>query len=413
MMTREGQRQWISILGAELAVVFVTIFIAAQPANAQTFSVLYAFQRGTDGETPTGDLITDESGNLYGTTEDGGLGYGTVFRLDPNGKETVLHSFTSSDGAYPFAGLVRDAAGNLYGTTFQGGTGYGGTVFKLDPNGIVTVLHNFAGSDGYHPYGVLIRDGAGNLYGTTGYGGSNGYGIVFKLNEAGKETTLYNFTGGADGGNPIAELVRDHEGNFFGTTSVGGGGACSGGCGTVFELSKTGKETTVYRFLGSPDGAFPFAGVVRGPSGDFYGTTFDGGNPGCTANGPGCGTVFRVNLSGRENVLYRFKETEGDGLPDGGLVRDSAGRLYGTTLGTVFKLDKQGKQTVLHRFTGGEDGGFLLGGLLLDSTGNLYGTAGAGGTYGVRSGLQDYALIGNTRAEKICPRTEVTVANRR
>jgi uncharacterized repeat protein (TIGR03803 family) len=357
--------------------------LIAPQAHGETLTVLYAFQSGTDGDTPTGDLILDESGNLYGTTKYGGsLGYGTVFRLDPGGKESVLHSFTDSDGAYPYAGLVRDAAGNLYGTTFQGGPGYGGTVFKLDPEGRMTALHNFAGSDGYHPYGVLIRDRAGNLYGTTGYGGTDDSGVVFKLDEVGKETLLYQFHGSTDGANPIAGVVRDREGNFFGTTSAGGRGACEGGCGTVFMLRKSGEETTMYRFLGSPDGAFPFAGVIRGQSGNFYGTTFDGGRPGCIDNGPGCGTVFKVNVSGREDVLYRFQEAKGEGLPDGGLVLDPAGNLYGTTLGTVFRIDTHGKRTILHHFSGGEDGGFLLGGLLLDAAGNLYGTAGGGGAYG-------------------------------
>jgi uncharacterized repeat protein (TIGR03803 family) len=146
--------------------------------------VLYSFSGGTDGANPEGSLVLDKAGNLFGTTTQGGSsGYGTVFKLDTTGKESVLHSFTSvPDGAYPAgAGLVLDKAGNLFGTTTQGGSSNNGTVFKVDTSGNETVLHGFMNSDGARPFAGLIRDKAGSLYGTTFNGGSSGYGTVFKL----------------------------------------------------------------------------------------------------------------------------------------------------------------------------------------------------------------------------------------
>jgi uncharacterized repeat protein (TIGR03803 family) len=254
-------------------------------------------------------VIRDSVGNLYGTTGGGGtFGFGTVFKLDTSGKETVLYSFTGgADGEFPEAGLVRDVAGNLYSTTIFGGTsgncnGGCGTVFKLDTTGKETVLYSFRNGDGAYPNSV-IRDSAGNLYGTT-YGGGppsfcfgSGCGVVFKVDTTGKETVLYTFTGGADGANPYAGLVRDAKGNLYGTTSYGGDmAACKGGCGVVFKLDKTGKETVLHRFMGA-DGASPYAGLVRDAKGNIYGTTFTGGDLTCVVYVGGCGVVFKLGIS--------------------------------------------------------------------------------------------------------------------
>jgi len=394
----------LEIWSAALAVLVAMLVASLLPpvAGAQTFSVLYAFQGGTEGATPTGRLILDESGNLYGTTENGGnhYGFGTVYKVDTAGNETILYGFTGkADGGEPYGGLVRDAAGNLYGTTDSGGnSGCGGdgcgVVFKLDTSGNETVLYQFSGgSDGGSPNGDLVLDQAGNLYGTA-YWGPYGYGgVVFKVDTNGNEAVLHEFNGLPDGEFPVAGVFRDNQGNLYGTTDAGGGGPCFGGCGTVFKVSKAGKETILYRFLESPDGAFPIAGLVPGTSGNFYGTTYNGGHPGCTDIGPGCGTVFVVNGSGREKVLYGFRGKKKEGLPFGGLVRDAAGNLYGTNegdllfgkatfYGSVFKLDTKGKETVLHRFTGGNDGCAPRASLTLDSAGNLYGTASGCGAYG-------------------------------
>lgn len=392
MTSRIRQSRSISVRRAvafALAVIgsFVTTFIEAQPLQAQTFTVLHAFQGGIDGANPLGNLIVDESGILYGTTEsagnpecNNGNGCGTLFKIDATGKETVLYSFTGgTDGGGPQPGLARDTAGNLYGTTVSGGSG-GGTLFKLDTSGVFSVIYSFTGYP--IPQGGPVLDASGNLYGATQQGGHQGDGTIFKVDRAGQERVLYEFRGLTDGAGPNGSLVRDRAGNLYGTTWTGGAGACNygEGCGTVFKVSKTGKETIVYRFLDLPDGAFPFFGVVPGSSGNFYGTTSAGGQQGCNIYGPGCGTVFKVSVSGRESVLYRFQSRKVEGIPEAGLVRDPAGNLYGTThYGTVFKLDTRGKETLLHRFT---EGDWPTGSLTLDRAGNLYGTTEFGGAYG-------------------------------
>jgi len=395
-MTNLGpHRSWswpirVGVATAALALVVVLGqgVVATPSAEAQgTLTVLYSFgsSGNADGFTPQGGLLRDPAGNLYGTTYHGGArrcgfgdGCGTVFRLDTTGREAVLYRFSRvSDGLYPLAGLVRDAAGNLYGTANQGGASNWGTVFKLDTTGSVTVLHSFTGgTDGSFPGAGLIWDAAGNLYGTTSAGGASNGGTVFKLDATGTETVLYSFTG-MDGKNPVAGLVRDAAGNLYGTTQLGG----AFDLGTVFKLDTTGVETVLHSFHGR-DGGYPYCSLVRDAAGNFYGTTNGGG-------ASGQGTVFKVNGTGRETVLYSFTgQLDGEYLY-AGLVRDPAGNLYGTTyaggdskVGTVFKLDTTGAETVLYSFTGGADGSSPQAGLIRDAAGNLYGTTVGGGTFG-------------------------------
>src|SRR5271166_996272 len=201
--------------------------------------------------TPEAGLLRDKAGHLYGTTVSGGdtkcfsSGCGTVFRLNSTGtRETVLYKFTGTpDGSMPTARLIEDASGNLYGTTYSGGASGYGTVFKLDTTGKETILHNFAGppgggGDGAYAYEGLTRDTAGNLYSVATEGGAYGEGVVYKLDTAGSETLLYSFRGGSDGSYPNSELVPDSAGNLYGTTKEGGNGQCgSTGCGTVFKLT--------------------------------------------------------------------------------------------------------------------------------------------------------------------------------
>jgi uncharacterized repeat protein (TIGR03803 family) len=241
----------------------------------------------SDGANPYAGLVRDSSGNLYGTTVGGGPSGdgGTVFKLDTSGTLTVLHNFSGSDGAYPYAGLVIDSSGNLYGTTSQGGSYGYGTVFKLDSSGALTVLHNFSGSDGGYPQAGLVRDSSGNLYGTTTYaGGSFGYGTVFKLDTSGVLTVLHSFPSGTnDGAYPYGGLVMDSSGNLYGTTAIGGS---NGYGGTVFKLDTSGALTVLHNFSGS-DGAYPYAGLMMDSYGTLYGTTHGGGSS-------GYGTVFEI-----------------------------------------------------------------------------------------------------------------------
>jgi uncharacterized repeat protein (TIGR03803 family) len=286
----------------------------------------------------------DKAGTLFGTTFEGGaFGLGTVFKVDTGGDETVLHHFGGlEDGATPRAGLVLSNAGDFYGTTYFGGNSKTcnppsgcGTVFKLDRNGKYTVLYRFVGgaADGVSPAGDLVRDSEGNLYGTTTAGGTDNLGTVFKV-RARKETVLYSFVGGTDGANPMAGLLRDKAGNLYGTTIQGGGTGCPNrqGCGTVFKIDTTGHETVLYAFTGKADGEFPDARLVQDAAGNLYGTT-QGGGTGCPKSKRfGCGTAFKLDASNRKTVLYNFTGNGGDGrFPVGGLAIDSTGNLYGTT----------------------------------------------------------------------------------
>jgi uncharacterized repeat protein (TIGR03803 family) len=386
------------LLAARAALAFVLIVsgIATQPAQAQTYyseSVLHSFSLGSDGGYPWAGLVQDAKGNLYGTTSMGGaLMAGTVFKVSSKGDETVLYTFEGSkDGGTPYADLIQDAKANLYGTTYVGGAFNRGVVFKVSSKGTETVLYTFTGgADGGSPYAGLVRDAKENLYGTTSSGGSfSNSGVVFKVSSKGKEAVLYTFTGGVDGGNPYAGLVQDAKGILYGTTLTGGDLSCNPpyGCGTVFKVTKTGKETVLDTFTGGADGGYPYAGLVQDAEGNLYGTTVEGGDLAC--NPPyGCGTAFKVTKTGKETVLYSFTGGADGGYPYAGLVRDAKGNLYGTTstggaleAGVVFRVSSKGKETVLYTFTGGVDGAspLVLGRLVQDEKGRLYGTTELGG----------------------------------
>jgi len=388
----------------------------APSAQARSYKVLYAFWgsnqgHGGDGEAPRARLVRDAAGNLYGTTLRGGScggggTCGTVFKVDKSGKETVLHMFMRhGDGTYPDAGLLLDATGNLYGTTPTGGSATTcgnsgcGTVFKVDTSGTESVLYNFVGPpDGADPEAGLIRDAMGNLYGTTAGGGAAGYGTVFKIDASGTETVLYSFTGPPDGAYPYAGLAMDASGNLYGTTREGGTGQCTQpgngvGCGTIFKLDTTGTESVLYSFAGPPDGGNPYAGLIMDAKGNLYGATSEGGSGQCKQSGNvvGCGTIFKLDTTGTESVLYSFSGAPDGAYPYAGLVMDAKGNLYGTTegggssgggYGTAFKVNKVGEETVLHTFTGRSDGASPFGGLIRDAKGNLYGTAAYQGAHG-------------------------------
>ena len=256
-------------------------------------TVLYAFPGAADGQYPyNAGVIFGSDCHLYGTTFYGGKkGHGVVYQLDGDGNEKVLYNFhllTANGFGQPTGGVIRDSKGNLYGTTFigQADVGYGnGVVYKVDTAGHSTVLHNFTGeADGGVPYGGVIRDSKGNLYGTAEVGGASGAGVVFKVDTFGNETVLYSFTGGSDGGYPLwVVLVRDSAGNLYGTTNGGG----ASGAGVVFKVNAAGNETVLHSFTGGADGGNPYAGVILGPEGNLYGTTAFGGET-------NAGVVFEI-----------------------------------------------------------------------------------------------------------------------
>ena len=310
-----------------------------------TLTTLYSFE-GYDGDGPYAGLVQASDGNFYGTTFYGGESQnchfstcGTVFKITPSGALTTLYTFNGSDGANPYGGLVQASDGNFYGTTSAGGFcgGYG-TVFKITPNGTLTTLAVFCSSE--DPYAGLIQASDGNLYGTTTGGGGYRGGTVFKITSGGTLTTLYNFcsqTGCADGAAPEAALIQASDGNFYGTTA--GGGANNDG--TVFKITPSGTLTTLYSFCSQSncaDGYWPYGGLVQARDGNFYGTTFAGG-----AYGYNAGTVFKITPSGTLTTLDFYGY---DGAwPYAGLIQARDGNFYGTTsvdgannAGTVFRL---------------------------------------------------------------------------
>lgn len=380
--------------------VLCVISIAMAIASSATTFKFVSFN-GTDGANPyLESLVQGLDGNLYGTTLYGahGTGYGTVFKISPTGALTSLYTFCSKpgciDGYQPFAGLVLATNGNFYGTTSTGGAHGSGTVFKITRAGTLSTLYSFCSqtgcADGVQPLAGLVQGTDGNFYGTTHGGGANGSGTVFKITPTGTTlTTLYSFcpkTGCADGFYPWAGLVQGTDGNFYGTT-VGGGS--HGNYGTVFKINPgTHMLTTLYSFCsqtGCTDGTSPYAGLVQGTDGNFYGTTLGGGT---NHNG----TVFKITSTGTLTTLHRFVHTDGF-APSAGLVQATDGNFYGTTsaggangLGTVFKITPGGMNTLttLHSF-GGADGNGPYG-LVQDTNGNFYGTTQYGGANNVCSG---------------------------
>jgi uncharacterized repeat protein (TIGR03803 family) len=336
--------------------------------------LLYSFKGGPDASSPFAGLLlrrgelfgtTASGGNFSPCYTYGGDGCGTVFKIDKAGNESVMYDFKgnfgsgNADGQGPMGGLVSDTSGNLYGTTPFGGKYESGTVFEITKSGSEKVLYSFAGGgDGARPYSGVIRDVAGNLYGVTYLGGhthcTSGCGTVFELDSSGSFATLYQFKGGQDGGNPRGGLVMDANGNLYGSAQNYGDLSCNKrggnpGCGTIFEMTPTRKFMMLHSFGGSPDGATPSESLTLDKKGDVYGTTSFGGDQSCNG-GYSCGVVFEIGASGQELVLHKFAGGKNDGeVPYGGLARDFSGNLFGTTVsggvgpcnrgcGVVFKL---------------------------------------------------------------------------
>jgi uncharacterized repeat protein (TIGR03803 family) len=385
--------------------------------------VLYSFTGGADGSGPTG-LISDASGNLYGTTELGGNqagqclsigGCGVVFELTPNSDgtwtDTTIHTFLGgADGIQPHGSLVLDSAGNLFGTTIYGGTGCSGsyyncgTVYELSPDGkgswTETIIYNFqGGTDGNYPQAGLVAK-SGDFYGTTGFGantGCNGLGCgtVFELtpgqNGTWTEHILYVFQDGADGGEPGSAVAFDTADNLYGTAAIGGRLTCNPpyGCGTIYKLAPSPgawTESVIHTFDCGQTGCFPSTGVAIDGSGNLFGNVIGGPS--------GYGFVFMLNPStGALTVLHSFDLVHG-AEPGATPVFDAAGKLYGTTViggkgnqlcshgcGGVFRLEQFGNG-LAYSFVGlglPANGAGPEGSLIFDALGNAYGTASGGG----------------------------------
>jgi uncharacterized repeat protein (TIGR03803 family) len=284
----------------------------------------------------------------------------------------------NTDGATP-NGLVQGTDGLLYGTTQAGGANSFGTIFRMTPNGELATLFSFTGAgDGGYPVAALLQGADGDFYGTASAGGTGGgWGTVFKITPAGAFSTLHSFAGGTDGGFPYAALVEGNDGTYYGTTLSGG---TNNGWGTAFAIAPDGTYRNVHSFTGGSDGGSPQGNLTLGLDGNLYGSAPEGG--------AGSGTVFRMSALGAVTPVYSFTGPDGSS-PYAAVIQARDGNLYGTTAygglygnGTVFRITTNGIRTTLYSFGGGSDGSFPYAGLIQASDGSLYGTTADGGDYG-------------------------------
>lgn len=400
-----------SLIATILAISTLLTAQANMDTPQVTFTIVHNFTGGTDGGFPEyGALIPDSSGNLYGTTIEGGNesgacagqgGCGTIFKIDSAGNESVFYAFSGQTNGprSPYGTLIRDSNGNFYGTTFGGGTSgngcnnYGcGTVFSVNAAGQEQTIYSFTGlSDGATPTAPLAVGLDGRGYSTTHNGGIDQAGVVFAIDRQGNESVVHSFNPNTDDGfNTWSGLTRDPSGNFYGMTLAGGGfnSTCGGafGCGIIYEITVDGTENILYHFTGLADGMWPYGGLIRDAAGNLYGASQGGSG--------GNGTIFKLDPLGNFTVLHTFTGAAGGTNPLASLVRDSDGTLYGTTCeggengprcatgygcGTVFALSSSGQFTVLHSFNG--DDGWFPSAPLTIFNGALYGTAPNGGAY--------------------------------
>ena len=349
---------------------------SARAAAKATYTVLYKFLGGKDGSGSGANVTLDDAGNIYGTTDFGGANSdGVAFKLSPNGKETLLHTFGGADGSQPDGAVILTSKGDLYGSTSSGGASGNGVLFSLSAKGKYKVLHSLTATDGADVRGNLYRDKQGNLYGTALFSGANSSGTVFKYGADGTFTVLHAFAAdGSDGQYPEHGVVADKAGNLYGVTAFGG----ASGEGTVYKIDTGGHLTTLHSFTGAADGGFLYGGLAIDKDGTLYGSTVDGG-------AAGAGTVFKLSPTGTLTTLYSFAGGSDVGGPEGDM------RLVGKKLdstatgggdpscqcGGVYEVTLGGKETVLHAFTGADGSGYSAG--VTASVGLLYGTVQAGG----------------------------------
>jgi uncharacterized repeat protein (TIGR03803 family) len=380
-------------LGA-LALAFLTACAGAQlpvelqgnphaTSRAASHAIVYSFLGGDDGEYPAPEdaPLRVLGGILYGTTSSGGVsrcgsyGCGTFFQLTTNGDEQVLYRFTGAPDAGNPSGPITHYKNIWYGLAGAGGAENQGAVYALTNAGVEHVVYSFkGGNDGATPFGGLLPF-AGTLYGTTSYGGRHNLGTVFAITPSGTEKVLHSFELGADGAHPYDGLTL-LGGKMYGTTIDGG----TYGYGAVFEIELAGRERIVYSFDYGNDGASPQAPLTA-IGGKLYGTTTDGGGSGYN------GTAFEVSISGKEQILHRFSKSATDGYFPQSTLLYHDGALYGTTYvggqgggGIVFRLSLSGKEEVLHYFEGAPNDGWWPTGGLIAAGKVLYGSSYAGGS---------------------------------
>ena len=350
------------------------------------FTALYSFTGGADGANPIAPLILGPDGNLYGTTLNGcAAGDGAVFEMTTNGAFSSVAGFGNGYGANPEAALALGSDGNLYGTTEYGGSANDGAVFGITTNGAITLSAGFAGTNGLNPVAGVTPGPGGNFYGTTALGGADNDGTVFELTPDGALTTLYSFMSRVDGGLPLASLVLAPDGNLYSTTETNG----IFGQGVVFQLSPTNDTLTTLVAFNGANGANPQSNLTIGLDGNFYGTTEYGGSS-------DLGTIFELTTNGVSTTLYSFSGSGSDGAnPMGGLTVGPDGNFYGTTYlggdngnGMVFQFTTNDVLTILYSFSAGDyyygyllnsDGANPLGNLAAGPDGNLYGVTQNGG----------------------------------
>jgi uncharacterized repeat protein (TIGR03803 family) len=299
-----------------------TVFKVTPSGSVTTLYSFCSLANCADGSLPYGGLVLASDGNFYGTTSQGGAVdgiSGTVFRITPTGTLTTLHSFNLADGAGPNSPLIQAANGMLYGLTANGGPSNSGTFFRITMRGKFTSVSDLSS---VLLNGPLVQGTDGNFYSTSEWGGVNGHGTIFKLTPRGHFSTLYSF-GGTDGSAPACGLLQASDGNLYGTTYQGGSNnSCENGCGTVFKISLAGTLTTLHNFDGT-DGSNPIAALIQGTDGNFYGTSYGGGT------GGGWGTVFEMTPSGKVTTLHSFAGTDG-AQPYGPVSQYTSGDFYGS-----------------------------------------------------------------------------------
>lgn len=351
---------------------------AAIRTPGSVYAVLYNFAGGSsDGQYPSAEVTLDSSGNIYGTTDGGGAySEGTLFKLTSSGTESLLHSFgaSSSDGQIPDGKVFFDASGNMYGTTNYGGSG-NGTLWELAAGGTYSVLHIFGSNEGSFIRGPLVEDKNGNLYGTALFGGANGDGSVFEYNITSATLTVLHSFDNTDGEFPEHGVVMDKNGNLYGVTAFGG----SGGEGTVYEIASNGTFSTLHNFSSDTNGGFLYGAPAIDKKGNIYGSTASYG-----ANN--AGTVFKLAPDGTLTTLYSFTGGADGGSPEGDMLLvgknlyDAATSGGANGGGGIFRVTLKGKETMLQSFATATGNGYSAG--LTKSGKKLYGTTADGGSNG-------------------------------